>query len=43
VDIRNNRLMVGLREIKPQYVEAIRQVVGTEVPIEFLEGEVTVD
>ncbi|MBT9171801.1 MAG: hypothetical protein DDT21_00174 [Syntrophomonadaceae bacterium] len=43
VDIKNNGLKVGLKEIKPQYVEAIRQVVGTEVPIEFIEGEVTLD
>jgi hypothetical protein len=43
VDIENNGLTVGLREIKPQYIEAIRQVVGTEVPIEFLEGELRLD
>lgn len=40
VDIKDNELMVGLRELKPQYIEAIRQVVGTEVPIEFVEGVV---
>jgi hypothetical protein len=42
VDIRNNRLSIGLREIKPQYIEAIRQVVGTEVPIEFVEAEIII-
>lgn len=43
VDIRNNGLVVFLREIKPEYVAAIREVVGDEVPIEFLEGEVNLD
>lgn len=43
VDIKNNRLTVGLKEIKPQYVEEIRKVVGSEVPIEFIEGEIKSD
>ncbi len=43
VNIKDNGLAVGLREIKPQYIEAIREVVGTEVPIEFIEGELTED
>ncbi|MCL0091875.1 S1 family peptidase, partial [Dehalococcoidales bacterium] len=37
VNIKNNELTVGLRELKPQYIEDIRKVVGTEVPIEFIE------
>ena len=43
VDIRNNGLVVFLREIRPEYVAAIREVVGDEVPIEFVEGEVNLD
>ena len=39
VDIRNNGLVVFLREIRPEYVAAIRDVVGDEVPIEFLEEQ----
>lgn len=43
VDIRNNGLLIGLTEIRPEYVGAIREVVGDEVPIEFVEGEVNLD
>lgn len=43
VDIRNNGLVVFLKEIRPEYVAAIREVVGDEVPIEFVEGEVNLD
>jgi hypothetical protein len=39
VDIRSNGLLIGLTEISPEYVAAIRKVVGDEVPIEFMEGE----
>lgn len=41
VDIRNNGLLIGLREIRPEYIAAIRDVVGDEVPIEFIEGQVS--
>jgi len=41
VNIRSNGLMVGLQDSKPQYVAAIRQVIGTEVPLEIIEGNVT--
>jgi hypothetical protein len=43
VDIRNNGLVVFLREIRPEYVAVIREVVGDEVPIEFVEGAVNLD
>jgi hypothetical protein len=42
VDVKENELTVGLRELKPHYMEAIRKIVGTEVPIEWIEGVVPV-
>jgi len=39
VDIKGNGLVIGFTEIRPEYVAAIREVVGDEVPIEFLEGQ----
>lgn len=43
VDIRGNGLVIGLTEVTPEYVAAIREVVGDEVSIEFVEGEVNLD
>lgn len=43
VDIRGNGLVIGLTEVRPEYVAAIRGVVGDEVPIELIEGEVNPD
>jgi hypothetical protein len=40
VDIRGNGLVIGLTEIRPEYVAAITDVVGDEVPIQLLEGEI---
>jgi hypothetical protein len=39
VDIKGNGLVIGFTEIRPEYVAAIREVIGDEVPIEFLEGQ----
>lgn len=35
---RTQSLLIGLEEIRPEYIAAIREVVGDEVPIEFAEG-----
>ncbi|MBT9151700.1 MAG: hypothetical protein DDT40_01896 [candidate division WS2 bacterium] len=43
VNVQNNGLIIGLSVIKPQYIKAIRQVIGEEVPIEFLEGDFETD
>ncbi len=40
VDIWNNGLSIRLREIRPEHIEAVRRVVGNEVPIKFEEGGV---
>lgn len=40
---RTQSLLVGLKEMKPEYVAAIREVVGDEVVIEFAEGGLVED
>ncbi|MBT9145865.1 MAG: hypothetical protein DDT42_01742 [candidate division WS2 bacterium] len=37
IDERNNNLRVGLRKLNPEYIEAITEVVGRDVPIHFYE------
>lgn len=32
-DIKNNGLLIGLKELKPEYVETLRLIIGNEVPI----------
>lgn len=39
VDVKNNKLKVALRELKPQYIEAVREVAGVEAPIKFIKEE----
>ncbi len=40
---RTQSLLVGLKEMRPEYVAAIREVVGDEVVIEFAEGGLVED
>jgi len=39
LDFWNNGLVIMLEELKPQYMKAIRQIVGDEVAIQFKEGD----
>lgn len=39
-DTKNNGLSISLKELKPEYIKAIRSVIGDSVPIEFFEGEI---
>lgn len=39
VDIKNNKLKVALRELKPQYIEAVWEIVDIEAPIKFIKEE----